>query len=97
MAYANASVEYHDVALRLAENLADEIIEQIRASGKTPVITGRLLEGYRVGYDAASDSYIVYSDVPYWVYVEFGTHRSKAEPHVRPAIEAVYARHGVDR
>jgi hypothetical protein len=40
------------------------------------------------------DGALITSSVPYWKYVEYGTGRGPAQPHVRPAIEAVRATYG---
>jgi hypothetical protein len=35
---------------------------------------------------------IIVSNVRYWGYVEYGTGKGRAQPHVRPAIEEIRAR-----
>lgn len=86
---------FQDIALDITEDIAQEIVDEIQSSPITPVITGTLLRGYRVEPDPGGDGHRVVNDVDYWRYVEFGTRRSEEVAHVRPAIEAVFARHGV--
>lgn len=92
---------FGEVAREEAHEIAKEIVEEIRASemtgvkyvNKVPVDTGRLRDSYeatRTEYGAE-----VTSDVEYRDYVEYGTRYMQAQPHVRPAIEAVKRRRGM--
>jgi hypothetical protein len=73
--------------------LAEEVVAYIRASPSTPVLTGEMKAGYEVA-ETQNGAAIMNPSAPYWRYVEFGTHEhGRAQPHVRPAIFAVMARH----
>lgn len=84
----------NDAVVGLAEEVAEDIVSFIRSSPETPVLTGALRASYHTSYEPETDTWQVVSEVDYWRYVEFGTRRSQAEPHVRPAIEAVVAARG---
>jgi hypothetical protein len=85
--------------------IAREIVNYIESSPRTPVrqlkyrrkdslIAGTLKHGYEVISDGEGGALIINEDAPYWVFVEFGTkEHGSAQWHVRPAIEAVRARH----
>lgn len=79
-------------AKRRCLEIAEEVLDRIKGPGGAPVVTGELRDGYYVRetqYGAAIDN-----KVSYWRYVEFGTRKhGDAQPHVRPAIEAVLLRH----
>jgi HK97 gp10 family phage protein len=81
-------------ALKRCEQIADEVIEQIRQSPKTPHLTGELANSYYWRHSADGKGVVIDSHTDYWRYVEFGTHRhGDAQPHVRPAIEAILLKH----
>lgn len=88
---ADPAVLYARPAQRRCMDICEEIVEVIRGEPETPVRTGELLSGYRAVRDGAGAAVI--NPVDYWHFVEFGTEYMKAEPHVRPAIETVRARH----
>jgi hypothetical protein len=92
-------VVFHDSARAECRDVVDAIVAEIKTSGLTPVDTGALLAGYRAA--DTPDGAQVQTDVHYWKYVEYG-HRivawghetgkfQPAQPHVRPAVEAVRA------
>jgi HK97 gp10 family phage protein len=56
---------------------------------RAPVLTGRLRNGI-VG-SAEETTAILSTEVFYAIYVEFGTRHSRAQPHMRPAVEAAIA------
>ncbi len=68
--------------------VAEEIVAEIKLLA--PVDTGRLKMGYHA--EARSRGAVIVNDVYYWKYVEYGTSRNEAQPHVRPAIELVKLR-----
>lgn len=84
------AVEYADEALRECLDIAEEIADE--AARLAPVETGELRAGYQAVPDGEGGASVV-NPVPYLQYVEFGTSEMHAEPHLRPAIEIVRARH----
>lgn len=84
------AVEFHDSAQRECMAKAEEVVDYIHSMGLVPVKTGKLLAGYRA--EEWETGAAVVTDVDYWYYVEYGHgpegHR-EAQPHVRPAIEAM--------
>ena len=54
---------------------------------RAPVDTGRLKGSYTHGVDAKNDKVTIGSNVEYAIYVEKGTYKSKAQPHLTPAVE----------
>jgi len=79
---------YFASAAERCREICQEIVDEIQMSPLTPVgATGRLKTGYRVRL--AGDGAEIYTDTPYWRYVEYGTSKMRAQPHVRPAIEVV--------
>lgn len=73
---------------RVALDVAEEIAS--RSNSAAPVDTG-FLSGRdgRGGYRGRPtvDGAEVVSPAHYWKYVEYGTSRASAQPHVRPAID----------
>lgn len=62
------------------------------AARRAPKKTGRLARSYRAEMNRADPnalSYSVVSDVEYASYVELGTSRMAAQPHLTPAMEDV--------
>lgn len=53
-----------------------------------PVDTGRLRASIRYVLDEAAKAAVVGTDVTYAPYVELGTYRMAAQPHIFPAFEA---------
>lgn len=84
----------YEAAQRRAHAIAQEIVDEIANNPDTPEgETGRLRQSYRVDTDTNGDA-VIRSSAPYWKYVEFGTEEHGGpQPHVRPAIELVRARH----
>lgn len=83
----------YEAARQRAHDLAQEICDEIATNPETPALTGALLSSYYVDYDSNGDA-LVKSRVRYWKYVEFGTkEHGDAQPHLRPAIEAIRALH----
>lgn len=66
------------------EKLAE--IAEREAKLRAPVRTGRLRNGIKGS--ASEDTLILGTDVPYAVYVEFGTRYTRAQPHMRPGMQA---------
>lgn len=65
-----------------------EIGEDAKANAKrmAPVDTGALRNS--IDYEVTEDSRLyLYSQVDYGAYVELGTRRSPAQPHLRPGLE----------
>ncbi len=90
-----ATASIYEAAQRRAHEIAREIVREIAESPFTPVDTGRLKHGYYVDTDSNGDA-LIKSRTYYWKYVEFGTRKRKhrdEQPHLRPAIEIVRARH----
>lgn len=81
-----------EVSRELADEIPPEALEKIGEAmlrlvrARTPVRTGTLLRGHQI---SRLDDYnvILFNDVPYQVYVEFGTSRMEPRPHWRPAFE----------
>ena len=81
----------NEAARQRARDIAQEICDEIATNPGTPELTGLLRYGYYVSEDANGDA-LVKSNVRYWQFVEFGSGHGDAQPHLRPAIEAVRAR-----
>lgn len=88
---ADPAVLYAKSAQRRCRQICEEIVEVIRESPLTPRRTRALVKGYRA-VNTPPGAEIV-TPVDYWKYVEFGTSKMDAEPHVRPAIELVRKKH----
>ncbi|MDI9578101.1 MAG: hypothetical protein QM398_08215 [Thermoproteota archaeon] len=61
-----------------------EVLEIVKIM--VPVRTGRLKRSYRRGHEAVC-RWSIKSAVPYAGFVEYGTVKMNAQPHVRPAVE----------
>lgn len=79
-------------ASRRAHRIAQEIVDEIATNPHTPQVSGRLRYSYYVDTGAAGTA-VIKSSAPYWKYVEFGTYKDEAQPHVGPAIEVIKALH----
>lgn len=56
---------------------------------RAPVRTGRLRNG--ITGSAEETTALLTTEVPYAPFVEFGTRHSRAQPHMRPGMEAAIA------
>src|SRR5271166_5097058 len=65
-----------------------ELIVSI-AKRYTPVRTGHLQASERFDYNLIDKTLTFISDVPYDIFVEYGTRNMKPQPHWRPAINTV--------
>lgn len=83
--------EFGAAAQRRCVDIAQAIVDEIRASPRTPELTGALERGYRA-VSAGGGGAAVVTDVEYWMHQEYGTSRMPANPHVRPAVDAVRTR-----
>lgn len=99
MALEGLMVEMRRRADAHGEKVAKDILRQIRVI-LVPGYgydTGLLRRSY--GYIKTSEGYAIVQTAPrrlnppVWKFVEFGTKRMAARPHIRPAIETVKARH----
>lgn len=54
---------------------------------RAPVDTGRLRSSYRHQVDLGQRNVKIGTDVQYSPYLEFGTSKQRAQPHLRPAME----------
>lgn len=89
---ADPAVIFATAAQKRCMEIAEEIVAIVRESPVTPTgATHQLRNGYRAVPEGAGAAIV--TPVPYWHYVEFGTSKMAAEPHVRPAIEIVRRRH----
>lgn len=83
---------FEEWATGLTGNLDDlAAIAEREARARAPVRTGRLrreIEGR-----ASGDEMVLTSGAPYGVYVEFGTRHTRAQPHMRPGLEAAIAQY----
>jgi HK97 gp10 family phage protein len=83
-----------------ARNVADATVREVRKILKPGYgfRTGRLKRGYRAIVTPVGGA-VVQTDPrrsgkrPVWFYVEFGTKKMRARPHIRPALEIVKARY----
>jgi HK97 gp10 family phage protein len=66
------------------DEAGNEIV--IYAQQIVPVRTGRLRSS--ITYTVADGQLIIMATAPYALYVEFGTRKMRAEPYIRPAIDA---------
>lgn len=87
---ADPAVLYAKPAQRRCKQICDEIVDILRADPE-PRVTGELLSSYRT-VDRPPGAEIV-TDVRYWHFVEFGTSKMEAKPHIRPAVEIVRRRY----
>lgn len=79
------------LAARRAQHIAQEIVDVIAGDPDTPTESGRLRRSYYV--DRVGETSVIKTSAPYWRYVEFGTGHGEPQPHIRPAVELVRARH----
>lgn len=71
--------------------VADEVLsETVR---DCPVDTGTLADSYSVSKPRETEREVGTS-VSYAPFVEFGTRRNRAQPHLGPALESARRRHG---
>lgn len=87
MAKKPARVAFHRAAQAKCLEVAERIVEHIKTDGLVPVRTGRLRDSYHA--EAEGSGAVVKTDADYWKYQEYGTRNTPAQPHVRPAYEAV--------
>jgi len=80
--------------------IAQAVVNNIRTNPKTPFDEKRAKDGhtgphlrdsYYVRVDPDTGDALIKCRRRYWAFVEFGTSRSAAKPHVRPAIDEVRA------
>ncbi len=84
-----------------SREICEYSVHTIATSANTPYdsrhdsdTTGEHLKySYQVVRHPTGDGWLVATDRRYWVFVEFGTRKMQAQPHVRPAIEAARARY----
>lgn len=76
--------EAHRVILRAGYRVRNESLRLV------PVDTGRLKSSLTVAQEADGDGFwvVVGTNVSYAVHVEYGTARAKAQPFLRPAVDA---------
>lgn len=85
--YRKPEVVFERAARAKCKEVAERIVDHIQNDGLTPVDTGALIASYEAReYETGAE---VVTDKHYWKYVEYGTSRQNAQPHVGPAIEAV--------
>lgn len=73
--------------LRVSQERALEaagVFVQGEVMTRSPVDTGRLRDSYE--YEVEDNEVTIGSNVEYAPYVEFGTSRQDAQPHLRPSI-----------
>jgi hypothetical protein len=83
--------------------ICEYIIDHIESSPFTPFdprtssnTTGDHLKfSYRIAPHPKGNGYLVVTKRRYWAFVEFGTRKMHAQPHVRPAVDAARARYGL--
>jgi HK97 gp10 family phage protein len=88
---ASYELRLRERAADRAAHIAQEIVDEIAGDPETPTETGHLRRSYYVDRDG--DTAVIKTTADYWRYVEFGTGHGEAQPHVRPAVEMVRARH----
>lgn len=75
------------------DRLGDLAVREAKA--RCPVDTGRLRNGVQsdidTGMGSSDATLLIYDDVPYAPYVEFGTRHSRAQPFLRPGMAAAQA------
>lgn len=94
---ASAYARIAAAADRRCHHIGQEICDEIRDSPATPFDPEadgvHLRTAYHVADGAPGDGVTIKTRASYWKYVEFGGGHGRAQPHVRPAIEVVRARH----
>jgi HK97 gp10 family phage protein len=96
-------VEVDDQATPMLEAALEKIQDQINAgldeAGQeiviyaqqiVPVRTGFLRSS--IGYEVADGTLIIRATAKYAAYVEWGTRRARAQPYIRPSIDAYMTR-----
>lgn len=78
----------------VALELRNEIVKRTPVGKSRPGYTGGRLKQSIGVRKIGEGHYRVGTNVPYSVFVEFGTRRQKAQPYFRPAIEAMRKRRG---
>lgn len=89
---------------RRAQRIAEFIVAEIRRiapydAARRPDRRGtrHLANSYYVNVDPADGEVTVRTSKRYWEFVEYGTREhGRAQPHVRPAIDAARSKFGVD-
>lgn len=84
----------YEAARQRAHDIAEEIVNEIASSADFGEYeTGNLRTSYYVDTDTNGDA-LIKTTAPHWKYVEFGTNEhGDKQPHLRPAVETVRARH----
>lgn len=89
------TVRYNSNREEITRRLNEAVAAGLKAVGifvegetinRTPVRTGRLRDSYTHEVDETANEVVIGSNVEYAPYVEFGTSRQEAQPHLRPAI-----------
>lgn len=82
-----------EVTAKAEQRLGQDILRLTRS--KAPIRTGRLMRSYRLKGPQRVGSRVIMevgSDLYYAPYVEYGTSRMHARPHLGPAVEQAIAR-----
>lgn len=87
---ADPAVLYAEPARRRCLAVAQAIVAEIQTAPATPEDTHTLEMGYRAVVEGTGAEIV--TSVRYWRFVEFGTGKMRARPHVRPAIETIRQR-----
>lgn len=96
MVRARAMARIEQAAQRRCLTIAAEIVAEIAGNPHTPYDPEpdggvHLRDSYSAVATATGAR--IRTSAPYWHYVEFGTGHGEAQPHIRPAVEAVRAAH----
>lgn len=87
MQYKSYIDDVNNMLEEAKKQACDEIGFLVEAEAKlrTPVLSGTLKRAET--HEVIEDGVRVGSNVPYDIYVEFGTSKAKAQPHWIPAVE----------
>jgi HK97 gp10 family phage protein len=87
---AALAAHFDDWARQFKINIKDvAALAEREAKLRAPVRTGRLRNG--ITGRTEETTAILTNDVPYAPHVEFGTRHTRAQPHMRPGMEAAIA------
>lgn len=81
---------YGEAKKRAAEALG--VFVEGETISRTPVDTGNLKGSYTHRVGKGGEDVVIGSPVDYAIYVEKGTSRNRAQPHLTPAVEENLAR-----
>lgn len=92
---SGVTAELYEIGRRACLAVANDLVDEIQK--RAPVDTGNLRDSYQIKEgNSAIGEVIVYTDVDYAPYQEFGTLFQPGTPHIRPALEIIKAKYNLN-